>query len=555
MKSLLLCAVFAFVHFGIVFTLGYNTQSTPGTTTETHSKVCKQTVSEQYGLIHSPNFPEKYPRYSRCQYLVEKYSPDACDVKLTIHTFEVTRMAFTNCSEDFLEIQDGTKRFRICGDLPRGTKKFLSFPPDSDKLEFNFRSTFHQKNGFEIEVKQLPFSCRKRVTTTPATTRTSVPCTRTVTGRQGFLRFPDGEDGASDRCTYTIRRSEPRACLLQMDFTTFEVPQSSECNQDHLLLPDGQKLCGVLGGNRKYIEFPSSTDELVITSVGPSNSFNIQVTQLPGPCDLSAASNFTERMLHQCDQTFRSPTATLTTPGYPNSFGPNYRCVYQVYRPDISVCSLELEFVDFDLGKHNPAGCDHGAYLELPGKNRLCHDIEGKMIVIVPEFKDPVVFEFVSDSLTSGKGFRIELQHLPNTCPGFGSHIPKSLPRCYQEVSYYTGWFNPSPSVATCELLVRRADPTVCKVMLQVTARTFISVPCSYNYIELPDGIRMCIAVTERREVEFEEGYNFMILNYVNWHNPEFNVIVDQIPNSCRVQRSDLMTSPSTGWTWKVMPR
>ncbi|CAL1270942.1 unnamed protein product [Larinioides sclopetarius] len=293
MKSLLLCAVFAFVHFGIVFTLGYNTQSTPGTTTETHSKVCKQTVSEQYGLIHSPNFPEKYPRYSRCQYLVEKYSPDACDVKLTIHTFEVTRMAFTNCSEDFLEIQDGTKRFRICGDLPRGTKKFLSFPPDSDKLEFNFRSTFHQKNGFEIEVKQLPFSCRKRVTTTPATTRTSVPCTRTVTGRQGFLRFPDGEDGASDRCTYTIRRSEPRACLLQMDFTTFEVPQSSECNQDHLLLPDGQKLCGVLGGNRKYIEFPSSTDELVITSVGPSNSFNIQVTQLPGPCDLSAASNFT----------------------------------------------------------------------------------------------------------------------------------------------------------------------------------------------------------------------------------------------------------------------
>ncbi|GBM16188.1 hypothetical protein AVEN_126453-1 [Araneus ventricosus] len=260
-------------------------------------------------------------------------------------------------------------------------------------------------------------------------------------------------------------------------------------------------------------------------------------------------------MLHQCDQTFRSPTATLTSPGYPNSFGPNYRCVYQVYRPDISVCSLELEFIDFDLGKHNPAGCDHGAYLELPGKNRLCHDIEGKMIVIVPEFKDPVVFEFVSDSLTSGKGFRIELQHLPNTCPGFGSHIPKSLPRCYQEVSYYTGWFNPSPMVATCELLVRRADPTVCKVMLQVTARNFISVPCSYNYIELPDGIRMCIAVTERREAEFEEGYNFMILNYVNWHNPEFNLIVDQIPNSCRVQRSDLMTSPSTGWTWKVMPR
>ncbi|GIX84057.1 cubilin [Caerostris extrusa] len=541
MKSAPLCGIFVIALLKNVLSLGYYTLTTPETTTERSSKVCKQTVSDQYGLFHSPNYPDKYPRYSRCQYTIHQYSPDACDVKLTIHTFEVTRMTFTNCSEDFLEIQDKDKKYRICGDLPRGTKKFVSFPPNSDKLVFNFRSTFHQKKGFEIRVKQLPFSCRRATTTTQATTRAALPCSQTINGRQGVFKFPDNENPS--------------------------MPESAGCHQEHLLLPDGQKLCGNLGGNRKFIQFPSTMDEIVITSTGPNNSLNIQVTQLPGPCDVTPASNLTsDDTYHQCDQTFQGPIGTLTTPGYPNSFGPNYRCVYKIYRPDVSVCSLELDFQEFDLGHHNPASCDHGAYLELPGKTDYVMMKREKIIseygfvavtVHVSEFQDPVTFEFVSDSLTSGKGFRIKLQHLPNTCPGFGiiGHIPKSLPRCFQEVSYYNGYFSPSPLVSTCELLVRRADPTVCKVLLQVTARSFLSVPCSHNYVELPDGLRMCISVLERRFAVFEEGYSFMVLNYVNWHNPEFNLLVEQIPNSCRTRRSDVDSSMSQRWSWKILPR
>ncbi|GIX84061.1 uncharacterized protein CEXT_226851 [Caerostris extrusa] len=216
MKSAPLCGIFVIALLKNVLSLGYYTLTTPETTTERSSKVCKQTVSDQYGLFHSPNYPDKYPRYSRCQYTIHQYSPDACDVKLTIHTFEVTRMTFTNCSEDFLEIQDKDKKYRICGDLPRGTKKFVSFPPNSDKLVFNFRSTFHQKKGFEIRVKQLPFSCRRATTTTQATTRAALPCSQTINGRQGVFKFPDNENPSSDSCTFTVRRSEQRACLLQL---------------------------------------------------------------------------------------------------------------------------------------------------------------------------------------------------------------------------------------------------------------------------------------------------------------------------------------------------
>ncbi|GFR09805.1 uncharacterized protein TNCT_659731, partial [Trichonephila clavata] len=262
------------------------------TTPEASTRGCKQLITTQYGTFYTPNYPDKYPRYSRCQYIVEKYSPDACEVKLTVHAFEVTRMTFTNCSEDYLEIQDGDKRYRICGDLPQGTKKFVSFPTDSNQLIFNFRSTFHQKKGFEIRVKQLPFSCRRGVTTTLATTRAPANCSRTLSGRQDDLRFPDGVDSTADRCTYTIRRSESRACLLQLDFSTFDVTESADCAQQYLMLPDGQKLCGVLGGSRKFIQFPPNEDEMVITSSG-SNKASISCVATSGPCDVTSTSNFT----------------------------------------------------------------------------------------------------------------------------------------------------------------------------------------------------------------------------------------------------------------------
>lgn len=86
------------------------------------------------------------------------------------------------------------------------------------------------------------------------------------------------------------------------------------------------------------------------------------------------------------------------------------------------------------------------------------------------------------------------------------SEIPNALRRCYQEVTTHTGYFSnsymniPSPLQMPmwCEFVIRRADPTVCRVKLQLTARTFINLPCINNFIHLPDGERMCISVTEK---------------------------------------------------------
>lgn len=83
---------------------------------------CDAVIREQYGLIRSPGYPGKYPRYSRCHYTVYRSSPDICEVKLTVERFEVAKMTFSNCSADYFEIQNGHKRYKLCGELPAGSK-------------------------------------------------------------------------------------------------------------------------------------------------------------------------------------------------------------------------------------------------------------------------------------------------------------------------------------------------------------------------------------------------------------------------------------------------
>lgn len=97
---------------------------------------------------------------------------------------------------------------------------------------------------------------------------------------------------------------------------------------------------------------------------------------------------FLAKVPQQCDQTISDNDARITSPGYPGRFGPNYRCIYTVFRPDPSVCQLELDFLSFSLGRHNPSGCTSGAFLELPGRTRLCHEFNGKSNFVVAIFSN-----------------------------------------------------------------------------------------------------------------------------------------------------------------------
>ncbi|XP_054707719.1 uncharacterized protein LOC129217444 [Uloborus diversus] len=163
------------------------------------------------------------------------------------------------------------------------------------------------------------------------------------------------------------------------------------------------------------------------------------------------------------------------------------------------------------------------------------------MTVRVPEFSDPVVFTFQSDSQSSGAGFHIIVTQIPNTCPGYvvRPEMPPPQSRCYQEVDSHLGYFNPQsagPRIMRCEFIIKKADPSVCHVWLQISSSSrFDPVPCMQNFIQLPSGDRMCASITERREIDFPRDSHTLTLIYYNLDNPQFNLIVSQIQNTCKV--------------------
>ncbi|XP_054706806.1 tolloid-like protein 2 [Uloborus diversus] len=260
---------------------------------------CDLTIRSQNAFIRSPGYPGKYPRYTRCEYVVQKFAENVCDVQLTFEWFDVARMYFSNCSADFFEVQDRENRKKICGELRSGYTRVVSFPENSDRLIFRFQSTFHQKRGFSIQVIQYRNSCRKRnikphSKSAPHVFRVAVTppappsCDKVIDSRIGRLSFQEGKGADSKTCTYRIRKSEPRACVVQLDFAAFDVYRSLDCTTDYLLIPSGRRLCGTLGGSRKTFQYPAGQNEIVITftsTKGNLNSFDIQVVQLPGPCD------------------------------------------------------------------------------------------------------------------------------------------------------------------------------------------------------------------------------------------------------------------------------
>ena len=83
-----------------------------------------------------------------------------------------------------------------------------------------------------------------------ATIRAPPPCGTVISGRTGRITYPMDDTGSAEQCTFKITKSEPQACVVQLDFSSFDVTPSAGCERNYLQLPDGQRLCGTLGGSR-----------------------------------------------------------------------------------------------------------------------------------------------------------------------------------------------------------------------------------------------------------------------------------------------------------------
>ncbi|KAH9361809.1 hypothetical protein HPB48_003782 [Haemaphysalis longicornis] len=265
-------------------------------------------------------------------------------------------------------------------------------------------------------------------------------CDATLDGAEGWILSPNYPSDYANfgTCTFTVRKLASDVCTLRLTLDDFDLEDSTDCFNDYLLLPDGQKLCGALPPDTSKtvsISRRHSSFTFIFSSneAKTARGFMIRVEQVRDSCsdDLPDSPLFptdsqTDDFLPvgrpqpqfagggACDRDVLGYSHVLSSPGYPYGYPPNQHCLYRVWRADRSVCLVELDVQDFEL---NQRDCFRD-YLDLPDGTQFCGQVSGTKLLQFAPGSENLLLKFVSDSYGSGKGFNILLHQRPNSCRG-----------------------------------------------------------------------------------------------------------------------------------------
>ncbi|XP_013782574.2 cubilin-like isoform X1 [Limulus polyphemus] len=388
-----------------------------------------------------------------------------------------------------------------------------------------------------IQVKQIPNSCSDREISPPTRGRYCDQHIAKFTDRIRTPGFPGGY-GPNEKCVYTIHRTDPRICQVEMEFLEFDLEGGwSRCDKDFLELPDGSRLCDATHGQKRRLDFPRDGNILMLKfisdSYGSRRGFDIAVRQVLDSCRVPVLPPSGGR----CEQEVITTSGQITSPGFPNNYGPNENCIFTIRRADSTVCSIVLDIQHFDL-ENDKGGCSND-YLEFPDLTRLCGRYSGRKTVNIPRGLDSVTLLFVSDGYVFGRGFKIYVNQILGSC----GDLP-SVGDCNQEITSFKGTFT-SPSYPydysanqKCTYTIHKGDPSVCVVEIDFLQFDIENSRdnCSRDFLELPEGNRLCGPISGTRLVEFPVGRHSITMTFYSDNygtGRGFELSVSQRRNSC----------------------
>lgn len=325
--------------------------------------------------------------------------------------------------------------------------------------------------------------------------KTAGACDATVDSAEGWILSPNYPSDYANfgTCKFTVRKLGSDVCTLRLTLDDFELEESTDCFNDYLLLPDGQKLCGSLPPDTLKtvsISRRHSSFTFIFSSneAKTARGFMIRVEQVRDSCtdDLpdsplfptdSQPEDFTPLGRPQaqfgngvCDQRLSAVSSLVRSPGYPRAYPANLRCRYTVIRLNRNVCRLQVLFRRFSL--ENSFGCRKD-YLEMPDRTRICGRYAGSRTYDFNQ--DSVNFYFTTDRFRTDTGFEIEIRQLQNSCLNPVAEPPPSSPgSCDRTVSRDVEIVrSPSfpgdyPGGARCVYRLRRSRPSVCQLRLDL---------------------------------------------------------------------------------------
>ncbi|XP_077592860.1 bone morphogenetic protein 1-like isoform X1 [Stigmatopora nigra] len=210
---------------------------------------CDLEVNGPFGIISSPNWPDKYPSKKACTWTLS--TTPGHRIKLAFNEIEME--AHAECAYDHLEIFDGAdirapSLGRVCG-----TKKPSPITSSDNTMFLSFISDNSvQKRGFEASyAAECGGSLRAEVKTKDL---------------YSHAQFGDNNYQGNADCLWVI--SAEKGYGVELSFQVFEIEEEPDCGYDYVELYDGAnvnsprlgRFCGAWGPEEIY----SAGDALVL---------------------------------------------------------------------------------------------------------------------------------------------------------------------------------------------------------------------------------------------------------------------------------------------------
>ncbi|XP_063063043.1 cubilin [Engraulis encrasicolus] len=439
-----------------VITARFQSTETPGQGFNlTFVTRCGANFSEPQGRVVSPNYPQEYPSFSNCSYILDA-GPQTV-ILLTFKSFQVE--SHSACGYDGVKIFKGvsmatTPMATLCGSTIPG--RFTTFGP----MLVNFYSdSIVQMKGFMAEYQ-------------------AIPCGGIYNATSGTVSSPTlshSDYHHNINCTYHIMVSSNR--VVELKFNTFSLEASSNCRYDYVAVYDGDSTLAPLLGQFCGRELPP---KLRTTS----NQMFIVFRTDASVSGVGWRATYRETLGPQqgCGGYLSSPSGLFGSPdiNFDGLYEPYMDCLWTIAAPANKV--LNLTFTTFDLEAHSTCRYDYvkiydGDSSIYPLVGTFCGNVVPASFLSSGNF---LTFHFVTDGSVSRAGFNVTYTAVDRICGGAfnATTSPQTItsPMYPNAYSPFTNcrWVLDAPALDTISVTVQQF-------------RLGPSQSCGLNYLEFKD--------------------------------------------------------------------
>ncbi|XP_064320552.1 deleted in malignant brain tumors 1 protein [Phalacrocorax carbo] len=424
------------------------------------------------GSIQSPGYPNPYPNNARCVWHIRLWDPDR---RVELQFLDV-QLEGGSCQYDAIEVYDGgSLGSPLLGNICSNSHSV--FNSSGPQLTILFRSDGSvTQRGF-----QAYYSSFLAQNSTPG----AGSCGGLLEGLSGSIQSPGYPNPYPNnaRCVWHIRLWDPDR-RVELQFLDVQL-EGGSCQYDAIEVYDGGSLGSPLLGNvcsNSHSVFNSSGPQLTILFRSDGS-----VTQRGFQAYYSSflAQNSTPGA-GSCGGLLEGLSGSIQSPGYPNPYPNNARCVWHIrlWDPDRRV---ELQFLDVQLEggscQYDAIEVYDGGSLGSPLLGNVCSNSHSVFNSSGPQ----LTILFRSDGSVTQRGFQAYYSSFlaQNSTPGAGScgGLLEGLSGSIQS----PGYPNPYPNNARCVWHIRLWDPDR-RVELQFLDVQLEGGSCQYDAIEVYDG-------------------------------------------------------------------